>query len=80
MPFHIYRLIDGVFATTDIEPASWSERWPVTPEQEVMIRAGANLVVFNNEVIQIDPIVITEAEIEIPVELAPEPPPEEPAP
>lgn len=74
MAFFTYLLQPGVFATTDLEPPVWLERYSVTPAQEILIRAGANLIVFEGQVMVIDPVIGVDEEVI--GEAAPEPPPE----
>jgi len=43
MAIFTYKIQDGVFVTTDIEPETWIEKYPVTVDEEILIKDGAML-------------------------------------
>lgn len=55
-----YKLQEGVFVTTDIEPEIWMERFPVTVEEENLIIDGAVLEIIDGTLLIIDGDEITE--------------------
>lgn len=55
-----YKVQEGVFITTDLEPEFWLERFPVTVEEENLIIDGAVLEIIDGTLLIIDGDEITE--------------------
>lgn len=60
MPTFTYKIQEGIFVTTDIEPAIWIEKYPVTVEEEILIKYGANLETSEGVLSIITPVDIIE--------------------
>ncbi len=76
MALFTYKILDGIFVTTDIEPDEWIEKYSVSEEQELLIRAGANLEVIEDGSLIIHPIIGDDIKLESEPEPEPEPEPE----
>jgi hypothetical protein len=54
MPTFTYKIQEGVFVTTDLEPENWLEKFEVTNEQEQLIIDGAMLKVEDGDLVIIN--------------------------
>lgn len=45
MPYHTYKLFDGAYVSTNVEPPEWDLRWPISDADFLALSGAADIVV-----------------------------------